>query len=801
MCGQTGAGGWCYVGGGGNKAYNKSSSDAYGEKFIAGDVVGVSLDFDRKTIEFFRNGKSQGVAFDNLKGPVYACISSCADNTKLTYLPPRRKVTKELLEKESDVHQSVWIERNRTANLSNTSVEWFSNNFNDFGLGGVPKIPCSQETYPPAGEIDAFLNQFLWVLLRCCASGPVRKSLTTPMWARLILSLTDRSASKIRQLLAIRIARHVLPLLNPTDVNGALKGEGSQLLTSFLDRIGEGTLRVQSTHTEDRDSPADTASSVESELISLVRVLLRSPLWESLTASLLLSHLEKVSSVPSSLQTILKACTEKKEDFSVNASVVDSTQRTSLQRIFAAVSCFGGHQEPQREGSTVLCEVDGEVTPGTLMKISEDQKAGLSLLVHLESGQDIVVKSWSDLSVVSSVNLPLASIKEKQKVIDFFGAYLTLTLGKKEQKEDSKEEKKLELVPSTEVVVAPSPRLELLLVQLSRQILKALNTLLQDPAFVSAFIAKGLAPLLGEKALNSIRCPPDLEQISVPNLEGLSLALSLQQEKVRLQKKAAEWLFLPLPADNEGLYAGDEEGILYYLGSQRYTAPWKNPVDLGLIGVASSSKQGDSADFKAIAGRTALRVLTTPEEKSFFTVDMKNVRVRPTHYSLRHYLSADLEALRSWQFLGSNDGTNFTVIMKHENDEALKTKGQWHVWEVRCDSFYRYFRVAMTSKNSNNQWYLACSGFELYGSLFDDGQIVKRPKNNLKASQSAEEKEREKKKKKKQVKDIVRPFFEPSQSFVCLSVCVCVCLCVCMCMCVCVCVCVCLHRLWRFFVN
>jgi hypothetical protein len=42
------------------------------------DVIGIFLDFDKSQVEFFKNGTSQGVAFDNLTGPVFAGVSLTA---------------------------------------------------------------------------------------------------------------------------------------------------------------------------------------------------------------------------------------------------------------------------------------------------------------------------------------------------------------------------------------------------------------------------------------------------------------------------------------------------------------------------------------------------------------------------------------------------------------------------------------------------------------------------------------------------------------------------------------------------
>lgn len=60
----------------GNK-YNRTAS-TYGVAYSAGDIISILLDLDNGTIEFWKNGISQGVAFTNVKslGDVYPAITS-----------------------------------------------------------------------------------------------------------------------------------------------------------------------------------------------------------------------------------------------------------------------------------------------------------------------------------------------------------------------------------------------------------------------------------------------------------------------------------------------------------------------------------------------------------------------------------------------------------------------------------------------------------------------------------------------------------------------------------------------------
>jgi hypothetical protein len=54
-------------------------------------VVGCLLDFDALTIEYFVNGRSQGIAFRNLRGPVHAALSFTGTGSRV-YLRVRKSI-------------------------------------------------------------------------------------------------------------------------------------------------------------------------------------------------------------------------------------------------------------------------------------------------------------------------------------------------------------------------------------------------------------------------------------------------------------------------------------------------------------------------------------------------------------------------------------------------------------------------------------------------------------------------------------------------------------------------------------
>lgn len=66
-------------------------SYAAGESYGAGDVVAVELDFTKATISFFKNDKSLGVAYRNLKSPVYPAVITSGKKNSVRLMAANNK--------------------------------------------------------------------------------------------------------------------------------------------------------------------------------------------------------------------------------------------------------------------------------------------------------------------------------------------------------------------------------------------------------------------------------------------------------------------------------------------------------------------------------------------------------------------------------------------------------------------------------------------------------------------------------------------------------------------------------------
>ncbi|XLQ19940.1 MAG: SPRY domain-containing protein [Candidatus Moraniibacteriota bacterium] len=75
--------GYVYAGDSGQK-WNNGSGASYGDTFTTNDVIGIAVDMDAKTIEFYKNGSSQGTAFSGLSDTVFPVVST-ADKVAINF--------------------------------------------------------------------------------------------------------------------------------------------------------------------------------------------------------------------------------------------------------------------------------------------------------------------------------------------------------------------------------------------------------------------------------------------------------------------------------------------------------------------------------------------------------------------------------------------------------------------------------------------------------------------------------------------------------------------------------------------
>ncbi|XP_030384649.1 E3 ubiquitin-protein ligase Ufd4 [Scaptodrosophila lebanonensis] len=180
----------------------------------------------------------------------------------------------------------------------------------------------------------------------------------------------------------------------------------------------------------------------------------------------------------------------------------------------------------------------------------------------------------------------------------------------------------------------------------------------------------------------------------------------------------------------------DEEGLLYYIGSNGKTCEWVNPAQYGLVQVTSSEgKTLPYGKLEDILSRDSisLNCHTKDNKKAWFAIDL-GVYIVPNAYTLRHARGYGRSALRNWLLQASKDGVNWTTLISHVDDKSLVEPGSTASWPIVCaaddEQGFRYIRIQQNGRNASGQThYLSLSGFEIYGhvvSVCDDiGKSVK----------------------------------------------------------------------------
>ena len=194
----------------------------------------------------------------------------------------------------------------------------------------------------------------------------------------------------------------------------------------------------------------------------------------------------------------------------------------------------------------------------------------------------------------------------------------------------------------------------------------------------------------------------------------------------------------------------DKNGILYAIGTAFGRNPeWKNPALNNLVNVITNPETtSDSEPKHRFIGRTQCRCILNEKESSYFIVDFKDRQIKPTAYTLRNYVSWEIEALKNWDLCGSKDGKSWDIIMSHSDNTDLKGKGKAFTWKIEdCNSFYSQFKVVITGKNNNDHNMLCCAGFEIYGIFHEEsaanfiasGMGMSGPRNVLTLQQQIKE--------------------------------------------------------------
>jgi hypothetical protein len=98
--------------------------------------------------------------------------------------------------------------------------------------------------------------------------------------------------------------------------------------------------------------------------------------------------------------------------------------------------------------------------------------------------------------------------------------------------------------------------------------------------------------------------------------------------------------------------------------------------------------------------------------------DFKNMRVKPTYYSVCSYSSnPNSHHLKSWALETSEDGSKWTEVDKREDNYDLNGSNITKSFQLRRGENCRFVRLRQTGKNHCGFDIMMLSAFELFGTL------------------------------------------------------------------------------------
>jgi hypothetical protein len=154
-------------------------------------------------------------------------------------------------------------------------------------------------------------------------------------------------------------------------------------------------------------------------------------------------------------------------------------------------------------------------------------------------------------------------------------------------------------------------------------------------------------------------------------------------------------------------------GIISYLTSE-YGG---NVSDRGIVNVPGSTTYDSSYSAKnAVDLLSASLFHSLNQPNQWLCYDFKDRKIRPTRYSIHAHYS---HCLRSWIFEGSIDGSNWTELDRHTDDQTTNSNHPIGIFSVsnRCEC--QFVRLRQTGVSACGHHYLILHAMEIFGDLIE----------------------------------------------------------------------------------
>jgi hypothetical protein len=109
---------------------------------------------------------------------------------------------------------------------------------------------------------------------------------------------------------------------------------------------------------------------------------------------------------------------------------------------------------------------------------------------------------------------------------------------------------------------------------------------------------------------------------------------------------------------------------------------------------------------------------TKDEPNSWICYDFKNMRIKPTHYSVRSRRDYNYHHLRCWTLEGSHDGKSWVELDRRENNATLNSQDAIATFSISQSIEVQLIRLRQLDKNSYGSHSLVVSAIEIFGIVF-----------------------------------------------------------------------------------
>lgn len=186
-----------------------------------------------------------------------------------------------------------------------------------------------------------------------------------------------------------------------------------------------------------------------------------------------------------------------------------------------------------------------------------------------------------------------------------------------------------------------------------------------------------------------------------------------------------------IPKDRSIEFDGNEEhgfqGIIHKLTEEI----GGNVNDKGMVNVTSSPSNGNDYDSKNIVDFDDNHYFQSKNElNSWVKFDFQELKVRPTHYSIRTRPDGGKgdNHPKNWVIEGSNsdDERDWKVLDSRENVTILDDGNKSYTFDIQNplnpEESYRYLRLRQTGPNTQkgNFYFLTLSALEYFGILYSE---------------------------------------------------------------------------------